>query len=152
MQYIYAILACLAAVGLDQLTKYLVVQRIPLLETVDLLPGIISLAHVRNTGAAFSILAGRQGFFLIITLLFLFAVVYCIVKKIFTGKYLWILTLITAGALGNLIDRLANGYVVDMLEPQFIDFAVFNVADIYITLGALALVLTVLFFDKEPAK
>lgn len=152
MQYVYAILTCLAAIGLDQYTKYLVVQQIPLHGTVDLLPGVVCLTHVRNTGAAFSMLAGKQTFFLVITALFLIAVVYCVAKKILTGKYLWVLTFITAGAIGNLIDRMANGYVVDMIETQFMEFAVFNVADIFITLGSIALIIIVLFFDRENEK
>lgn len=152
MQYVYAILTCLAAIGLDQYTKYLVVQQIPLHGTVDLLPGVVCLTHVRNTGAAFSMLAGKRTFFLIITALFLIAVVYCVAKKILTGKYLWVLTFITAGAIGNLIDRMANGYVVDMIETQFMEFAVFNVADIFITLGSIALIIIVLFFDRENEK
>ena len=80
---------------------------------------------------------------------FLGGVIYCIVKKIFPRPYFWIFAAITGGAIGNLIDRIRFGYVVDMIAVDFIDFAIFNVADIFITCGAVVLVVYALFFDRE---
>ena len=148
MFYVCLILICGGAVALDQIVKALVVANIPLGGAVEIIPGLIRLTYVRNTGAAFSILSGQRTFFLILTAVFLAGVVWCVVKKKLPRPYLWILAVITGGAIGNLIDRTVNGFVIDMFELEFINFAVFNVADLFITFGAGALAIYALFFDK----
>ena len=147
----YVLLAAVAAVIviLDQVTKALVVANIPLDGYVEAIPGLFHLTYIRNTGAAFSMLEGQRIFFLVITAVFLGGVIYCIVKKVFARPYFWIFAAITGGAIGNLIDRIRFGYVVDMIAVDFIDFAIFNVADIFITCGAVVLVVYALFFDRE---
>ena len=149
MFYFLLILLAGGIVAADQITKALVVANIPMNGHVDAIPGLFHLTHIHNTGAAFSMLEGQRTFFLIITFLFLAAVVYCTVKKIFSKPYLWIFAAISGGAIGNLIDRMLYGYVVDMIALDFIDFAIFNVADIFVTCGGVALCVYVLFFDKE---
>ena len=148
---LYLTLAIFAAVivALDQLTKYLTVAHIPLGGIVDVLPGVFHFTYVQNTGAAFSILEGKTWFFYIITAVFLVLVVLCVWKKWLKSKAaLFSLAAITGGAVGNLIDRAVQGYVVDMIEVEFIRFAVFNVADCFITCGAIALVIFVFLEDK----
>ena len=147
----YVLLAAVAAVIviLDQVSKALVVANIPLDGYVEAIPGLFHLTYIRNTGAAFSMLEGQRIFFLVITAVFLGGVIYCIVKKVFAHPYFWIFAAITGGAIGNLIDRIRFGYVVDMIAVDFIDFAIFNVADIFITCGAVVLVVYALFFDRE---
>ena len=147
----YVLLAAIAAVIviLDQVSKALVVANIPLDGYVEAIPGLFHLTYIRNTGAAFSMLEGQRIFFLLITAVFLGGVIYCIVKKVFARPYFWIFAAITGGAIGNLIDRIRFGYVVDMIAVDFIDFAIFNVADIFITCGAVVLVVYALFFDRE---
>ncbi|MBQ6799162.1 MAG: signal peptidase II [Oscillospiraceae bacterium] len=147
----YVLLAAVAAVIviLDQVSKALVVANIPLDGYVEAIPGLFHLTYIRNTGAAFSMLEGQRIFFLVITAVFLGGVIYCIVKKVFARPYFWIFAAITGGAIGNLIDRIRFGYVVDMIAVDFIDFAIFNVADIFITCGAVVLVVYALFFDRE---
>ena len=120
-----ALLVFMAAiVGLDQLTKYLTVRGIPMGEQVPLIPGVIHLTY------AATVLLIRRG----------------VVTR--TAE-LWSLAAIGGGALGNAIDRLLYGSVIDMIEPEFIDFAVFNVADSFITCGAVVLVIFLLFFDRK---
>lgn len=150
----YALLVLIAAVivVLDQISKVLVVANIPLGGYVEAIPGLFHLTHIHNTGAAFSMLSGQRTFFLIITAIFLFAVIFCAVKKILSKPYLVILAVITGGAIGNLIDRILYGYVIDMIAVDFMNFAIFNVADIFVTCGAIVLAIYTLFFDREPKK
>lgn len=152
MFYLCLILVCGGVVALDQLVKTLVVANIPLGGYAPAIPGIVHLTYLRNTGAAFSMLEGQRTFFLILTAVFLIGIVVCVVRKLLPRPYLWILAAITGGAIGNLIDRTLNGYVVDMFALDFWifkDFAVFNVADLFITFGAAVLCIYALFFDKE---
>ena len=137
-------------VGLDQLTKYLTVQYIPMGAQVRLIPGLVHLTYVRNTGAAFSMFSGMRWLFLLLVVVFFTATALLIRKRVVTRQpELWALAAIGGGALGNAIDRLLYGSVIDMIEPEFIDFAVFNVADSFITCGAVFLVVYLLFFDRK---
>lgn len=146
-----ALLVFMAAiVGLDQLTKYLTVRGIPMGEQVPLIPGVIHLTYVRNTGAAFSLFSGMRWLFLLLVVVFFAATVLLIRRGVVTRTAeLWSLAAIGGGALGNAIDRLLYGSVIDMIEPEFIDFAVFNVADSFITCGAVVLVIFLIFFDRK---
>ena len=114
---------------LDQLVKWAVVSNIKLGEVKGFIPSIMSLTYLQNTGAAFSILENQQWLFTIITLLVIGGAIWYLIKNI-KGSF-WLisgLTLIIAGGLGNFIDRLRQGFVVDMFQVDFINFAVFNVA------------------------
>lgn len=146
-----ALLVFMAAiVGLDQLTKYLTVRGIPMGAQVPLIPGVIHLTYVRNTGAAFSLFSGMRWLFLLLVVVFFAATVLLIRRGVVTRTAeLWSLAAIGGGALGNAIDRLLYGSVIDMIEPEFIDFAVFNVADSFITCGAVVLVIFLLFFERK---
>ncbi|MBM7642449.1 signal peptidase II [Streptococcus loxodontisalivarius] len=138
----------LVLIGLDQLSKWWVVSNIALEEIVSFLPGVFSLTYLRNYGAAFSMLQNQQWLFALIT----FAVVgfaFYYLWKHLNGSY-WLLTglsLIIAGGLGNFIDRVRLGYVVDMVHLDFMDFAIFNVADSYLTVGVI--VLMIAFWKEE---
>ncbi len=141
-----------AIVGLDRWTKHLVLVNIPLNAEVPLLPGVVHLTYLQNSGAAFSMLQGQRTYFVIITVLFLGAFIFLAWKKTLPRFYLILLACIAGGAVGNFIDRMAYGYVVDMIEVEFIRFAVFNVADVFITVGAILLVIYALFIDKSDKK
>ena len=137
----YAILAAVL-VALDQLVKYLVLQNIELGAHVPFIPHLLELTYVKNTGAAFSIFSEHT-----------WLLALAIWKNFFhhpLGKV--ILTLLLAGAVGNLIDRVFRGFVVDMFNVLFMNFAVFNVADICVVVGGIAAALYYLFLaDKlEP--
>lgn len=153
MLYCFLIIFMGVIVGLDQLTKALVVANIPVGETVKALPGVFHLAHLHNTGAAFSMLEGGRWFFALICAAGLIVVAVLIKKKVIQAPFeLWCLAAIFGGGIGNLVDRIRLGYVVDMFEVEFMNFAVFNVADIFITCGAVALFVYVLFFDRKEKK
>ena len=142
-----------AIVAADQITKALVRNNIPYGGNVKLIPGVLRLTYVRNTGAAFSMLSGARWLFLVLVLVFFALLAVMIRKRILSRPVeLWALAAISGGAIGNAIDRAASGEVTDMIEPLFMHFAVFNVADIFITCGAVFLVVYLLFFDREGAK
>lgn len=131
-------LAVVLLVALDQLVKYLVKTNIPLGSQMDFIPHVLGLTHIRNIGAAFSMLSGARWFFVILTVAFVaFALWVLYTKKITHPMGRWTLVLIIAGAIGNLIDRALYGYVVDMFEVLFMHFAIFNVADIFIVVGGI---------------
>lgn len=148
----YLLMCAFAAgiVALDQITKLLVVANIPLYETVEVLPGIVGLTYAQNTGAAWSMFEGQQWLFAIIFTLFTVTMLWDFWKKKlpFTLFERFCLVAVWAGGLGNMIDRLRLGYVIDMIQTQFIDFPVFNVADSFITCGCLILVIHLIFFNK----
>ena len=144
----------LLLVGLDQLVKYLVRVHIPLGGQVPFIPRVLALAHIPNAGAAFSMLTGARWFFVVLTVAFVvFALWVLYAKKITHPFGRWTLALIIAGALGNLIDRALNGYVVDMFEVLFMNFAIFNVADIFVVVGGIGFCIYFGFLhDKLKAK
>lgn len=150
MLYLIAAVLAVAIVALDQLVKYLVVQNIALGEVVPFLDGVVHWTHTHNTGAAFSILSGQRWPLIVMTLIVLVAVIVLLARRIITKPF-GVLTLaaIFGGAVGNLIDRIAQGYVVDMIEVEFMNFAVFNVADIFVTCGGIALCFYILFFHED---
>lgn len=151
MTYLFMAVFAGLIVAADQLTKYLVVARIPLYTTVDVLPGLFSLTYVQNDGAAFSMLEGQQWLFALIFLIFTVLLIWEFCKKTLPLKKFeyWCIAAVYAGGLGNMIDRIRLGYVVDMIKTEFINFPVFNVADIFITCGCIALMVHLIFFNKE---
>lgn len=137
-------------VAIDQITKYLTVQNIPLHEVVDFIPNVVSFTYIRNTGAAFSILEGQMWFFYIITVIVVGFLLYYMYTEAKDDKVLGVLlALILAGALGNFIDRLLFQYVIDMIKLEFIDFAIFNVADSYLTVGVILLFMYTIYDERK---
>ncbi len=149
---LYAIVAVICLI-LDQALKYWTSANIVLnTGSKELIPGVIHLANVHNTGAAFSMLEGARWFFVVLCLVFLAAVIYVLYRNIVKSQGArWALVIVLAGALGNCIDRVISGYVVDMFELSFkifgFRFPVFNLADIFITVGG---VLFCILFLLEP--
>lgn len=139
-------------VVLDQGVKYLVKTGIPLKSSVSFLPGILGLTHIHNTGAAFSMLegGGARWFFVILTLAFVGLALWVLFgKKLRHPLGTWSWVMLIAGAIGNLIDRCLFGYVVDMFEVQFMHFAIFNVADIFVVVGGIAFCVYYLFLHDK---
>lgn len=145
----YLLFAGLVAAA-DQFTKYLVVQNLGVYEEVTLVPGVLGLTHVRNQGAAFSSFQGMRWLFLLIFAVFTLALLYEYFRKPmpFAGVERWCLAAIYGGGLGNVIDRVRLGYVVDMLETLFMEFPVFNLADCFICCGCVLLMVRLAFFNK----
>lgn len=150
IQYILMAVFCLGAIGIDQLTKFWVVQQIPLHTTVPVWNGVFHLTYTQNTGAAFSSFEGQHWLFALVMLVFIGFIIWEFPKKKmpFTTFERWLMISILAGGIGNMIDRLRLGYVVDMIEVEFMNFAVFNVADIFITCGCFLLIAHLIFFNK----
>ena len=142
MQAIFLLLFAGGIAAVDQITKALVLTYIPLYSEVEVLPGVVGLTYVRNYGAAFSSFQNMQWLFAIIFVIFTVAVVWEYRKKAmpFTTFERWCIAAIYGGGLGNMIDRVRLGYVVDMIETKFMEFPVFNVADCFITCGCIILV------------
>ncbi|WP_247921643.1 signal peptidase II [Streptococcus sp. oral taxon 431] len=130
---------------IDQLVKAYVVQNIALGEIKSWIPNLVSLTYLQNRGAAFSMLQDQQWFFALITFVVMGVAVWYLHKHIEDSWWLVTgLVLIIAGGLGNFIDRISQGFVVDMFHLDFINFAIFNVADSYLTVGVIVLVLAML--------
>lgn len=138
-----------ASVILDQITKMLVVNGMTLYESIPLIKNVLSFTYIHNYGAAWGMLSDHRWVFIVVTALAI------IVMPIFLYKYRnlhWMfglsLSLIIGGAIGNMIDRVFLGYVVDFIQATFIDFPVFNVADICVVCGAIMMFVYVAFIDK----
>ena len=147
MLYVFLTLFAAAIVALDQWTKALAAAQ--LTDVVDvLIPGWLELRYVTNDGMALSMLSGARWLFVVVGVLFVALVVWAVAKKHITKKpELWCIAAIVGGAIGNLIDRVATGKVIDMICVPW--FSTFNVADIFITVPAVLLILYVLIFDRE---
>ena len=151
MQFLLLALLSAAIVVADQVTKFLTVANIPLYAHVPVLEGVVGLTYVQNTGAAFSAFQGAQWLFAIVFLVFTAAIVWEYFKSPMPfKKYERVLiACVYGGAVGNMIDRIRLGYVVDMIKTEFMDFPVFNVADIFITCGCIVMMVSLIFFNKE---
>ncbi|MDO5146278.1 MAG: signal peptidase II [Eubacteriales bacterium] len=151
-RYVRAFVSCALLVLVDQLSKLWAVQTLKDGNPIPVIRGVLEFLYVENRGAAFGIMQGRQWLFLIISLAVVLGLVYLLPRIPGERRYLWLrlcLYLVAAGAVGNMIDRLFRGYVVDFFYFKLIDFPVFNVADIYVTGSAFCLMLLVLFYYKE---
>ncbi len=149
---LYAIIGALVVI-LDQWVKYWSADTIIFNTGLkELIPGVISLVNIHNDGAAFSLLAGGGAriYFIVLTAVFTLAVIFALATRFISGKWArWCLVLVTAGGVSNCIDRIIYGYVQDMFKVELFNFAVFNVADIFITVFAILFALAMLF-EKEP--
>ena len=150
MQFALMTLFAAGIVAVDQWTKYLTVANIALYQDVEFIPGFLGFTYVQNTGAAFSSFEGQQWLFAVIFVVFTGSVIWEYRKKSmpFSTFERFMIAAIYGGGLGNMIDRLRLGYVVDMIETKFITFPVFNVADCFITCGCIALMGSLIFFNK----
>ena len=129
-------ISILLLIILDQAVKGYVVKEIPLGGMRRFIPKVVSLTYLKNSGAAFSMLENQQWFFTIITLIAMGAAFVYLYRHIKGSIWLLLgLTFIISGGIGNFIDRLRQGFVVDMFHLDFMNFAIFNVADIYLTIG-----------------
>ena len=151
-QGIKAFIGCLLLVVLDQFTKVLALQNLKGQEPITIIPDVFQLLYVENRGAAFGILQNKQWVFLIITAIVLAALIWALPRMSRERHFLPLrlcLCFIGAGAVGNMIDRIFRGYVVDFFYFKLIDFPVFNVADIYVTTSAIVLIFLIVFLYKE---
>lgn len=137
---------------LDQFTKYLASVHLKGGSSIIIIPDVFQLHYLENRGAAFGLLQGQKLWFVMITLLMLILMGMVYLRIPMEKKYRWIrfiLVLLTAGALGNLVDRLRLNYVIDFFYFELINFPIFNVADIYVTVGMGLLLILILFYYKD---
>lgn len=151
-KYLPGIIGIIILIFLDQITKYFAIAKLKNQNPFIIIEDIFQLQYLENRGAAFGLLQGKKMIFIIMGIIILAAVIYIYVKMPVTKKYLPLricAVMIASGAIGNMIDRIRLNYVVDFFYFELIDFPVFNVADIYVTVSAFGLVLLLLFYYKE---
>ena len=144
----------LAGVVCDQAVKYWAANYLLRAQSLTVIPGVFDLTYAENTGAAFGMLRDARWFFIVLTAVILAAIAYAVIRRIISDPMgLWSLTFIATGAIGNLIDRVRNGYVIDLFEITLFQFAIFNVADVFVSLGGVLACVYLLFFygKKEHA-
>ncbi len=149
---ILQIIFIIALVLIDQYSKFLAVEYLIDGTTMTVIPGVLGLRYSENTGAAFSMLSNNTTFLIVATSIGLLFLLYLMIKSTEVDKIQkWLLALAIAGGIGNLIDRIRLGYVVDYFEVLFMDFAIFNVADSFVCIAVfLGLVYT--FYDEMIKK
>lgn len=149
---IKTIIVFLILVLADQGTKLWAISALKDKAPIPLIQGIFELQYLENRGAAFGIFQNKQWFFLIITIIVVGVLLWFLVHIPDEKKYrylYWCLCILGSGAVGNMIDRLLRKYVVDFIYFKLIDFPIFNVADIYVTVSVFCLVLLFFFYYKE---
>ena len=139
-------------IGLDQLSKYWAISALIGKGALGFIPGLLGFRYVENTGAAFSILRDKQLLLILLTTVMIAGLIGFLIKSIRTETTIVVkmaYTLLIAGAIGNLIDRVRLDYVVDFLEFRFIQFPIFNLADVFVTVGVSLLIFATLFMKYD---
>ena len=153
--YIISAITVIILVILDQITKWQALTKLKPIKNTVVIKGFLDFTFVENRGAAFGILSGQRVFFIVLTAIVAAGIVYSFYKLPKTKEYYYLkcgLLLVLSGAIGNVIDRAVRGYVVDFLEVTFIKWPVFNLADIYVVIGACFILFLSLFVIKEEEK
>ncbi|MBR0211714.1 MAG: signal peptidase II [Oscillospiraceae bacterium] len=148
MWWMMAVLAAL--IGADQALKYWTVGHLAVGQSAALLPGVVQLTRLHNYGAAWSSLSGRRLVLLIVTTALMAAVAWLLIRRVVRHPLgVWACLLVLGGGLGNYIDRLWHGYVVDMFDLQFMTYPIFNLADCFVVVGViLGAVYYLWFYEK----
>lgn len=147
-----ALISFVILIIIDQWTKALAVEHLMNQKPLVLIPGVFQLHYLENRGAAFGMLQGQRFFFVVIAILVLAAITYIYFKLPWQKHFHYLRAVgifVVAGAVGNLIDRVSLGYVVDFFYFELINFPIFNVADIYVTCATFVLAFLILFYYKE---
>ncbi len=153
MLQVITVMSIAVLVSLDQIIKLLVIKYLEPIGSLPLIDGFIQLNYAENTGAAFGSFSGYTWVLSVFTLAVIVAgLVYILMGKVKFGVEYVCITLILAGGLGNLIDRISRGFVVDYIEPLFINFAIFNFADILVTCSAVVLIIWMIYGIYKDAK
>ena len=142
-------------IAFDHVTKILATEYLKGKEPVSFIKGVVRFNYAENTGMAFSLFSGARWVFVALTLVACVAALWYIFSNRCKPLWLyWSIAVVASGGIGNLIDRAFYGYVVDFIEPVFIDFAIFNIADCAVTLGAVSLIAYLVFdaFKKEDKR
>ena len=152
-KYLSYIAILISGIALDQAVKYFSVLYLKPVSTYPLFQDVFHLTYRENTGAAFSILEGHTWFFVVLTGIVIIFITYLLVsEKVESLTASYSLMFIITGGIGNLIDRVVQGYVVDMFDFRLINFAVFNVADTFVTCGTVVFLICFIFSKGEIIK
>ena len=149
---LFALLSFVLLVIFDQWTKFLAVTHLMNQDPFIIIKGVFQLRYLENRGAAFGMMQGQQSFFIISALFAVIMIAYIYFKLPWQKRFhplRAVVLFIASGAVGNLIDRLLLGYVVDFFYFELIDFPIFNVADIYVTCATIVLAFLILFYYKD---
>ena len=150
---LFWILITVGVVVLDQITKWLAVEYLIPAGTVPIIKDALHLTYVENPGAAFGMMQNNRWIFLLVSTVAIIAIIIYLIKSAPKNKLaLTSLAFILGGGIGNMIDRVALGYVVDFIDFRLINFAVFNVADSFVCVGAALLIIYVLFIEGKENK
>lgn len=161
MSYILCIICIVSVIVLDQVTKYIAVESLQPIDSFPIIEDVFHFTYVENRGAAFGMLKDQRWIFMVISALIIVVVFYLIVKykSHLHPLMLVALSFTVGGGIGNMIDRIINGYVVDFFDFTLIDFPVFNVADIFVCVGVGLIILDILlkksdlsFLDDKKTK
>ena len=152
LRVIMPVIGVVFLIIIDQATKYLAQNALKGKESYVIIPGVFELQYLENRGSAFGMLQGRRVFFIAAAAVMLFLIPY-LYRKIPSSKHFFYLRVIAvmylSGALGNAVDRIVNGYVIDFFYFSLIDFPIFNMADIYVSVATSCLILLILFYYKD---
>ena len=154
-KHLWCAVMMLLIIAFDQVTKILATEYLKGKEPVSFIKGVVRFNYAENTGMAFSLFSGARWVFVALTLIACAAALWYIFSNRCKPLWLyWSIAVVASGGIGNLIDRAFYGYVVDFIEPVFIDFAIFNIADCAVTLGAVSLIAFLVFdaFKKEDKR
>lgn len=152
MLWILDVLVFIVAIAADRITKNITISKLQVGEAVDVIPGVFQFLHVENTGASWGMFKGGAVVFIILAFAVSLVLIFFITRIPGKTKYIRLhlaMSLIISGAIGNVIDRLQKGSVTDFLYAQFINFPVFNVADIFIVCATIWLMIMTLFIFKD---
>lgn len=150
---LFITISVITLVIIDQITKLLTLAYVKPVGTIEIIKNILSFTYVENRGAAFGIMQNARWVFILFTLAIIALLVGYTLKKKPEGKLYYVSTaMIISGGIGNLIDRIFRGYVVDMIEVTFIDYPVFNFADCCVVIGAILFCIYILKYDSKTEK
>lgn len=151
MWYALLLAACIAG---DQLLKYWVVRHLEIGQSAAFLPGLVRLTRLHNTGAAWGSFSGSTSLLTAVTAVLLVAVAWLVLKKVIRHPLgLCAAMLVLGGGIGNMIDRICRGYVVDMFDLEFMSYPIFNLADCFVVVGViLGAVYYLWFYDKYDGR
>lgn len=140
-KHISCMIMIVLIIAFDQITKYFASLKLADGSVAKFIPGVVQFKYAENTGMAFSMLSGARWVFIALTVVVCVGVFYYLFSNRCKSLWLyWSLGVILSGGIGNLIDRIRFGYVVDFIEPTFVNFAIFNIADCAVICGAVVLV------------
>lgn len=152
IQTLYLLISLVIVIS-DQLLKSYIVTHLAVGQTQALIPGILSLTYLKNNGAAWNVLSGQMLFFYLLSIIAIGFCLYFLFSRKFRKPLFSIgLSILLGGIIGNLLDRLHLKYVIDMLQLDFVNFNIFNIADSAITVGVIIIFIYLLFFDSKENK